>query len=187
MFGAITLGLALASQDFGLPNPWKDPGFAKLIFVQSPNFDTRPADAVIDTVVVHSTAGPTLEGTVKWFFTTESKVSAHFTIGKDGSIVEHVMPFYRAWHAGKSNFMGRDNVNHFSVGIELVNLNDGKDAYPEQQVQALKFVIGMLKRRLPIKYITSHEFIAQPAGRKSDPAAFDWKPLEDLGLQIVVK
>ncbi len=186
MIGAFALSLTIAmSQDgFGMPVPWKDPGFGKIIWVQSPNFDERPPDAVIDTVVVHATAGATLEGTTKWFCTKESKVSAHFTIGKDGSIVQNLSTFQRAWHAGKSEFLGRENVNHFSIGIELVNLNDGKDPYPESQILALRYVIAAMKRRFPLKYITSHEFIAQPKGRKSDPLGFSFEPLNGLGLDI---
>jgi len=36
----------------------------------------------------------------------------------------------------------------------------------------------------PIKYLTSHEYIAQPHGRKVDPNGFDWSKLADLGLPM---
>jgi N-acetylmuramoyl-L-alanine amidase/AmpD protein len=112
-------------------------------------------------------------------------VSAHFTIGKDGSYIMHLSTFDRAWHAGKSNdAAGRDNVNNYSIGIELVNLNDGKDPYPPEQVQVLKNIINGLKRRFPLKQLVSHEFIAIPAGRKSDPLGFPWEKLKDIGLPM---
>lgn len=186
LLGAISFitafGLALTQE---MPKPWKDPGYLKVAWIQSPNFGPRPEDALIDTIVVHSTVSPTLEGTTRWFYTTESQVSAHFTIGKDGSIVQHVSTFARAWHAGRSTFQGRENCNNFTIGIELVNLNDGKDPYPEAQTTALNFLIDAMKRRFDLKFITSHEYIAQPQGRKSDPAAFPWQTLEDLGLKII--
>lgn len=169
----------------GFPDPWIDPGFAKFVWVQSPNWNERPVGAVVDTVVVHSTAIPSLRDTALVFARESSQVSAHFTIGKDGSIVGSVSTFKRGWHAGVSrDVVGRNNVNDFSIGIELVNLDDGKDPYPEKQILALRFVIGMLERRFPLKHITSHKFIALPPGRKIDPAEFPWNRLEGLGLDV---
>lgn len=162
-----------------MPSPWHDPGYLKLVWIQSPNFGPRPKDAIIDTVIVHSTVIPTLEKTTEAFQRESSQVSAHFTIGRDGSIVQNVSTFDRAWHAGVSkDANGRENLNHYSIGIELVNLNDGKDPYPKEQLQALKGIIATMIRRYPIKQIASHEFIAVPVGRKSDPTNFPWKELE---------
>lgn len=168
-----------------MPNPWKDPGYLNLVWIQSPNFGPRPLGAVVDTIVVHSTVIPTLEKTTVAFQRTESQVSAHFTIGKDGSIVQNVSTFDRAWHAGVSkDAEGHTNLNNNSIGIELVNLNDGKDPYPEAQLMALCGIIAEMRRRYPIRQIVSHEFIAQPPGRKNDPANFPWERLKYFGLPI---
>lgn len=185
----IFLGFAAMQtpQDFSMPTVWKDPGFAKLIWVQSPNYNRRPDNAVIDTIVLHSTVIPTLEATTRAFYDTKSQVSSHFTIGKDGSIVQNVSTFKRAWHAGVSkDKLGRENLNNFSIGIELVNLNDGKDPYPPAQVEALQFLVLALTRRFPtLHYITSHEYIAVPHGRKSDPKGFPWPALQGLGFDLI--
>ena len=179
---ALTMG-----QVYGqVPQPWKEPGYLRVIWVDSPNFNDRPAETIVDTVVVHHTANDSLEGTTKWFNTTESQVSAHYTIGKDGSIVQHVSSWKRAWHAGVSKDVeGRENVNHFSIGIELVNVGDGTHPYPVEQTNALYFLIESLKRRFPLRIVTSHKFIAVPAGRKPDPIAFPWERLHGLGLRVV--
>lgn len=169
-----------------MPSPWVDPGYNRLVWIQTPNCDLRPKDAVVDTIVVHSTVNPTLQNTTEWFQNPKAQVSSHFTIGKDGSIVENVSIFNRAWHAGASKDVeGREHVNNFSIGIELVNLNDGKDPYPPAQIQVLHNLIGYLKHCFPLKYITSHEYIAAPHGRKTDPKGFPWQTLSDLGLTIV--
>ena len=167
------------------PVDWKDPGYAKLVWDQSPHFNERPKDAVIDTVVLHHTAGGTLGGTVRWFRNSDSKVSAHFTIGKDGSIVQHVSTFSRAWHAGVSkDHRGMENLNNFTIGIEMVNVGDGKDPWTKEQVDVVYFLVAHLKKRFPeLKYITSHEYIAEPQGRKNDPKNFPWGRLEGLGLE----
>ena len=169
-----------------MPAKWTDPGYLKIWWIQSPNFGPRPKDAVVDTIVVHSTVIPTLERTTVAFQRKEpNPVSSHFTMGKDGSIIMNVSTFDRAWHAGVSvDAGGHKNVNDFSVGIELVNLNDGKDPYPQAQLMALCGIIAEMKRRFPIKQIVSHEFIAQPKGRKNDPKGFPWKRLEYLGLPM---
>ncbi len=173
--------------NMGTPQGWKDPGYAKLVWEQSPNWNDRPKDAVIDTIVLHHTASASLGGVVKWFSSKESQVSSHFTVGKDGSIVQHVSTFKRAWHAGVSrDVWSRENVNHFSIGIEMVNLGDGKDPWTKEQVEVVKFLILHLKKRFPdIKFITSHEYIALPSGRKNDPKNFPWDELKDLGMDIV--
>src|SRR5579859_2118714 len=149
---ALGIGFVLAGPD-KMPVPWKDPGYNTMVWIQSPNCGVRPKSAVVDTVVVHSTVIPTLERTTDAFQSAKSQVSSHFTIGKDGSIVENVSTFNRAWHAGVSrDAEGRGNVNDFSIGIELVNLDDGIDPYPKAQVQALHNLIGALKRRFPLRY-----------------------------------
>ena len=165
---------------------WKDPGYLNIIWIQSPNCDKRKEDTIVDTIVVHSTAIPSLEKTTETFQRKNpNPVSAHFTIGKDGSIVQNLSTFDRAWHAGVSkDVAGRPSVNQYSIGIELVNLDDGKDGYPEPQLQALCGIIAEMKRRFPIKQIVSHEFIAIPPGRKIDPAAFPWQRLRYLGLPM---
>ena len=171
----------------GIPvSEFKDPGYAKVVWVQSPNFNSRPPETVIDTIVLHHTAGPDLIGCVKWFVNPDSKVSAHFVVGKDGSIVQQVSTFERAWHAGVSrDHLGRTNLNNSTIGIEMVNVGDGKDPWTKEQVECVGFLIGELKRRFPtIKYITSHEFIAVPRGRKPDPKNFPWNELDAHGLEL---
>ena len=168
-----------------MPKEWVDPGYLQIEWIQSPNCGHRPEGAVVDTIVVHSTVIPTLKATTEVFQRTASQVSAHFTIGKDGSIIQNVSTFDRAWHAGVSkDASGRTNLNHYSIGIELVNLNDGKDPYPAPQLQALCGIIAEMRRRFPIRQIVSHEFIAQPPGRKSDPKNFPWDRLRYFGLPI---
>jgi N-acetyl-anhydromuramyl-L-alanine amidase AmpD len=165
-------------------------GHGNMAFVESPHQNQRPPGTVIDTIVLHHTAGPSLEGTVKWFTMPESQVSAHYTIGKDGKIVQHVSTYYRAWHAGKSiDSEGRSNVNNFSIGIEMVNIGDGKDPWTKEQVEAVHRLLRVLLtyRFKTIKTITSHEYIAEPKGRKNDPLGFPWAALKDLESQFGVK
>lgn len=77
-------------------------------------------------LIIHYTAAGGYTGSVNWFANPNSKVSAHLTIGRDGTIVQSVPFDDRAWHAGTSSWIGDDgtkykSLNHHSIGIELAN------------------------------------------------------------------
>lgn len=167
-----------------------EPGRNNVVWVQGLHYTPgRPDNTVIDTIVLHHTASPSLRSVVNWFRNPEARASYHFSIGKDGSIVQHVSTFDRAWHAGTSeDLRGNANLNRFSVGIGIVNLGDGVDPYTEAQIEAVRHVSRVLIRRFPIRYIVSHEIIARPFGRKNDPKNYPWESLHELkrfGLQLI--
>ncbi|MCF7805306.1 MAG: N-acetylmuramoyl-L-alanine amidase [Candidatus Marinimicrobia bacterium] len=87
----------------------------------SPNHSGVMADGVPDSVVIHYTAGGSLEGAVRTLCDPERSASAHVVVGREGEIVQ-LVPFNTiAWHAGKSSHQGRESFNQFSVGIEIDN------------------------------------------------------------------
>ena len=163
--------------------------------VASPNHDERTAGAGLDLIVVHGISLPPGEFGNGWidrfflndlpadahpFFATihTSTVSSHVLIARDGRLTQYV-PFHRrAWHAGKSEYCGRNACNDFSVGIELEGTDDL--AYAGEQYRALATLIVALRRAYPSlerAQIVGHSDIAP--GRKTDPGpAFDWRELE---------
>ncbi len=151
-------------------------------FQASPNFNERLVETPVRQIVIHATAASTTSSTVTWFLMEESQVSAHFVVGKDGRVVQMVSLEKRAWHAGPSAWGWATNLNHSSIGIEMVNLNDGKDPYPEAQVQATAALVRFLRQRYTIgeENIVTHEQIALPFGRKDDPKGFDMARLMTL-------
>jgi N-acetylmuramoyl-L-alanine amidase len=128
----------------------------------------------VDTIVLHATGNSSAKGALSHFRNPFSKVSAHYLIDKDGTIYACVNEARAAWHAGKC-FL--PYANQRSIGIELVNKNDGVDPYPDPQILALRQLIIEIKRRHPIRYLVSHAEIAMPKGRKSDPKGFDMEAL----------
>lgn len=150
----------------------------------SPNFDYRPSSREVDTIVLHHTAC-TLEETIRHFSKPHTKVSAHFTIDKTGDLIQHTTTLHRAWHAGPSlDPDGREKVNDFSIGIELVHQGTTADSYPDAQIQSLIALIKRLQTQTTIKRIVSHRSIAQPPGRKKDPIAFPWHSLDVLNVEL---
>ena len=151
-----------------------DPLPLSIQYDPSCNFDERPAGVTIDTVVLHATVLNTLDQVIKRFADPQSKVSSHYTIDRNGTIASHVPEDRRAWHAGRSKMKdGRGAVNDFSIGIELVNLNDGTDPFPERQIEAMRDLLKTIIARHPIRHIVPHYECADPPGRKSDPIGFD--------------
>ena len=154
-------------------------------FSPSPNFDDRPFGTKINCLVIHATVEPTTEGTMDIFLTPSRKVSAHFVVGRDGRVVQMVPVEKRAWHAGVSVFEGVSAVNNYSVGIEMVNLNDGKDPYTVEQMESVAGIIRLLRSKydIPDSRIVSHAQIALPAGRKNDPVGFDFQKIKEMARE----
>lgn len=145
-----------------------------MIEAPSPNNEPRPEGTTVDTVVLHATVLNTASEVCEHFAKSEPGVSAHYTIDRDGTVYKHVDETENAFHAGVSEMPdGRTGVNDFSVGIELVNLNDGVDPYPEAQIKALQQLLTDIRARNPIAHVVSHAEIARPPGRKSDPRGLD--------------
>ncbi|MCG7756111.1 MAG: 1,6-anhydro-N-acetylmuramyl-L-alanine amidase AmpD [Nitrosomonas sp.] len=158
-------------------------------FIASPNCDERPAGTEISLLVIHNISLPPDQfggnGVIELFTnhidpqehpyyqTLQGlKVSAHFFIRRDGAIIQFVPCMKRAWHAGVSQWQGRERCNDFSIGIEL----EGSDTTPftDAQYTALAALTQCLCDRYPIKDITGHSGITP--GRKTDPGpCFDWR------------
>ena len=157
----------------------------------SPNVGPRPVGTAIDLVVLHSISlPPGVYGgdAVERLFTNRLdwsahpsfdalrglQVSAHFVLRRDGRAVQFVSGDQRAWHAGRSQWRGRDNCNDYSIGIELEGLEG--ETFESAQYAALTRLLQALVRRYPLREIAGHEHVAP--GRKQDPGSgFDWRRL----------
>lgn len=165
--------------------------------VQSPNCDDRPGDELPALIVVHGISLPPGEyggGWVDALFTnslpverhpyfaeiSHLRVSAHALIARDGHLTQYVSFLQRAWHAGESNFCGREACNDFSIGIELEGVDDR--AYEPVQYRTLATLIASLRSTFASLLeadIVGHSDISP--GRKTDPGpAFDWAHLRTL-------
>ncbi|HSH73780.1 MAG TPA: 1,6-anhydro-N-acetylmuramyl-L-alanine amidase AmpD [Methylophilaceae bacterium] len=160
----------------------------KLQFIESPNQDERPADSTVSMVVIHNISLPPQQyggnGVIELFTNQLDanahpyyqeihglKVSSHFFIRRDGSLIQFVPCSQRAWHAGVSSWQGRERCNDFSVGIELEGSDD--EAFEAAQYSTLNALLAALKTQYNIQYVVGHSDIAP--GRKTDPGPyFDW-------------
>lgn len=142
--------------------------------VSRPSPNTTPRGGVdIDTIVLHHTASNDTAGDLATLTSAASEVSAHYLIGRDGTIYQLVPDELQSWHAGESQLRGEPSVNPRSIGIEITNDGLGSTPFTDRQYEALRALVPHLvaKYDIPIENIVGHKEIAIPAGRKSDPAA----------------
>ena len=176
-------------------------------WLASPNTNKRPENISIDTIVIHNISLPPNEfGTcgsdgnhyVKALFTNQldwdahpffqtikgAEVSAHLFIERDGTMTQFVNFNERAWHAGRSSYLGRAECNDYSIGIEL----EGSDFVPfsAAQYEALANAIVAIYDAYPKtrRHLTGHSDIAP--GRKTDPGDyFEWTRLREMVARLL--
>lgn len=157
-------------------------------FVPSPHCDERPGGEPVSLVVIHNISLPPGDFGGRWiddlflgrldpgahpFFREIEglRVSAHFLIRRDGTLVQYVPTELRAWHAGASQWKGREKCNDFSIGIELEGADDVPFAEP--QYETLARLARALQGRYGALDFAGHSDVAP--GRKTDPGPwFDW-------------
>jgi N-acetylmuramoyl-L-alanine amidase len=153
----------------------------------SPNHDPRPAGAPVDILVLHYTGMRSAEEALDRLCDPQAKVSAHYTIDRDGCIYRHVDEDRRARHAGVSWWAGERDVNSRSIGIELVNPGHefGYVPFPEAQIDALMELARSILARHPIppNRVLGHSDVAP--SRKMDPGElFPWPQLAKSGIGV---
>jgi N-acetylmuramoyl-L-alanine amidase len=163
------------------------PRRATIVARASPNWGERPADTAIDLLILHYTGMQSAAAALDRLCDPAAQVSAHYLIDEDGTAYRLVDEAHRAWHAGVSSWQGRDDVNNFSVGIELVNPGHewGYRAFPPAQLAACTALARDIMRRhaIPRARVLGHSDIA-PA-RKQDPGElFDWAALARDGVGL---
>jgi len=157
-------------------------------YIESPNQDERPAGSAISMIVIHNISLPPQQyggnGVIELFTNRldpnahpyyqeiyQLRVSSHFFIRRDGSLLQFVPCGHRAWHAGASSWQGRERCNDFSVGVEL----EGSDfeSFEAAQYVTLNHLLTALQHQYNIQDVVGHSDIAP--GRKTDPGPyFDW-------------
>ena len=87
----------------------------------------------------------------------------------------------RAHHAGASSYQEREDFNDFSIGIEMVNKNDGEDPYPPEQFETMVSLVGYLvaKYNIQREWIVTHADISTAC--KTDPRGF---PIHELVTRV---
>ncbi len=148
----------------------------------------RRGATIVDTIVMHATGNDDMSATLADL--KDRGLSYHYIIDRMG-IPHKCVPYSAvAFHAGNSygpheasrgtsrhqdnhhNFVEMTSVNEYSLGICLVNVNDGIEALSREQVDACAWLIKELKVSLKsLQFVTTHSAVSPR--RATDPVALD--------------
>ena len=153
---------------------------AGTVKVDASSYNSQGQDYRQKFIILHYTAG-NRDSSLKTL--TENEVSAHYLVSdnKLEPVYSLVNENKRAWHAGVSDWKGRNNLNDTSIGIEIVNDGDVSGTfvpYKDFQIKEVAVLVKYLadKYEIPATNILGHSDIAPQ--RKSDPGPlFPWREL----------
>ncbi len=149
--------------------------------VYSINFDKiRRSQKKIIYLVYHYTGMVSEKKALDRLSDKKSKVSCHYFIKKNGTIINMVPDKLIAWHAGDSCWKNHKNLNDRSIGVEIQNSgHSGKyEKFSTKQIKSLIFLSKVLKKKYNIKTknFLGHSDIA-PIRKKDPGEKFPWKYL----------
>jgi N-acetylmuramoyl-L-alanine amidase len=126
----------------------------------------------INLIILHATVGG-LESSLDWLTVNpNSAVSVHRLIHSDGTIYKLAPDGRVCNHAGNSRIGRTLNLNPNSLGIELVNRNDGIDAYELSQIESCALQVREWYGLYGALPIVSHAAVDMKG--KTDPRGFPW-------------
>ena len=158
----------------------------KIISNYSPNHSKKKRRKKdIKFVIIHYTGMQSEIESIKRLKDPKYKVSCHYLIGRKGKIIQMVREKNIAWHAGISKWKKFKNLNHYSIGIELVNKGHqfGYQNFSHRQISSLIKLCKKLKKNYLIKKenFLGHSDIAPL--RKDDPGEkFPWEKLSKFNI-----
>ncbi len=157
----------------------------KITLNYSPNFNLpKRTKKKIKFIIIHYTGMKKESEAIERLCDDKSKVSSHYFIRKDGTILRLVPDLYEAWHAGKSKWKHFNNLNKYSIGIEIQNKGHyiNYQNFTKKQIFSLIQLIKKLLKKYKIKKenVLGHSDIAPL--RKLDPGEkFPWRLLSKKG------
>ena len=154
----------------------------------SQNFDPiKRKKTNIKFLVFHYTGMKSEKSALKRLSSNYSKVSCHYFIKKNGTIINLVPDLYISWHAGISRWKKFKKINKFSIGIEIHNPGHqyGYKRFNKKQINSLKNLSLKLAKKynLKSKHYLGHSDIAPD--RKKDPGEkFPWEFLSKYNIGV---
>lgn len=121
-----------------------------VLWRNTPNQSSRNG-VPIKKIVLHYTTSSNPQGTISWFANPASRVSAHYMVGRDGTIWQFVADDRKAWHAA--------GHNADSIGIENVAAAGQKLTNEQEQalVKLCRFL--MAEYKIPASQVTAHKYL----------------------------
>lgn len=129
---------------------------------RSPRNPERRIRSSTELIVLHTTEAAERGSLVKLC----DRGEAHYCVTEAGTVYRIVDRDREAFHAGRSMWNGKEDVDKFSIGIECVGHHD--KAMPEVQIAAIKTLVKELQSmyRLSDDKVVCHSHVAYGAPNK---------------------
>ena len=129
---------------------------------RSPRNPERRVRASTDLIVLHTTEAPARSSLNK----VSDRGECHFCVTEDGSVYRIVDRDREAFHAGRSMWNGKEDVDKFSIGIECVGHHD--KPMSSLQLNAIRTLVKELQAMygLPDHRVVCHSHVAYGAPNK---------------------
>ena len=129
---------------------------------RSPRNPERKVRASTELIVLHTTEAPARSSLNK----LSERGEAHFCVTEEGSIYAIVDRDREAFHAGRSMWNGKEDVDKFSIGIECVGYHD--KPMPSVQLSAIRDLVKYLQKmyRVPDERVVCHSHVAYGSPNK---------------------
>lgn len=155
----------------------------------SPNYDERRRGARPAILLLHYTGMVSTYEALKRLRDPQAKVSSHYLVCENGTVIQLVPETQRAWHAGESSWAGETDINSLSIGVEIGN--PGHDfSYPDFSEEQIAAVIALAQDILARHAIRADRVLAHSdvaPHRKNDPGEkFPWSRLQMAGVGLWV-
>ena len=129
---------------------------------RSPRNPERRVRASTELIVLHTTEAPARSSLNK----LSDRGEAHFCVTEDGGVFAIVDRDRVAFHAGRSMWNGKEDVDNFSIGIECVGYHD--KPMPVAQLAAIRGLVKDLKAMycIPDERVVCHSHVAYGSPNK---------------------
>ena len=123
---------------------------------RSPRNPERKVRTSTELIVLHTTEAPARSSLNK----LSDRGEAHYCVTEEGRVYAIVDRDREAFHAGRSMWRGKEDVDKFSIGIECVGYHD--KAMPTVQLAAIRDLVRELKRmyRISDDKVVCHSHVA---------------------------
>ena len=129
---------------------------------RSPRNPERRVRSSTELIVLHTTEAPARSSLNK----VSDRGECHFCVTEDGTVYRIVDRDREAFHAGRSMWEGKEDVDKYSVGIECVGYHDKE--MPVVQLRAIAALVKELQSMygIPDHRVVCHSHVAYGAANK---------------------
>jgi N-acetyl-anhydromuramyl-L-alanine amidase AmpD len=125
------------------------------------------AKAIVPRAVVLHHSGGSYAGGVSWIKNPASRVSYHVLVAPDGRRTVFAAPTQRTWHAGRSEWRGRGDLNSWSVGAAFAGDTNKEPLTDDAMMSMAEYLVPIMRQYgLTLADVTDHRTVSP--GRKDD-------------------